>query len=97
MSVALDGPVDLVVFDCDGVLVDSEPIANRVFTEMLNEIGLRTTLEETMRDFVGRSMKSCLAIVAERLGDDLIATGELEPHEVLPLVIVARHAVVAGQ
>src|SRR5690349_11572951 len=59
---------DLVIFDCDGVLVDSEPIANRVFTDLLNEIGLRTTLEETMRDYVGRSMASCMAIVVERLG-----------------------------
>lgn len=59
---------DLVIFDCDGVLVDSEPISNRVFTEMLNDIGVRTTLAETMRDFVGRSMKSCLEIIEARLG-----------------------------
>ena len=67
---------DLVIFDCDGVLVDSEPIANRVFTDLLNELGLATTLEETMRDYVGRSMASCMAIVGERLGrpvpDDFI-------------------------
>jgi HAD superfamily hydrolase (TIGR01509 family) len=71
-------PWDLAIFDCDGVLVDSEPISNRIFTEMLNEIGLRTTHEETMRDFVGRSMASCMAIVAERLGrpapDEFVAT-----------------------
>ena len=59
---------DLVIFDCDGVLVDSEPISNRVFTEMLVAIGLDTTPEQAMHDFVGRSMASCLAIVAERLG-----------------------------
>ena len=52
------GSWDLVIFDCDGVLVDSEPVGNRVFTEMLNEIGLATTLERTMHDFVGRSMAS---------------------------------------
>jgi len=28
-------PFDLIIFDCDGVLVDSEPIANRVLREML--------------------------------------------------------------
>jgi HAD superfamily hydrolase (TIGR01509 family) len=61
-------PWDLVIFDCDGVLVDSEPISNRIFTDMLNGIGLRATQEETMRDFVGRSMSACMAIVAERLG-----------------------------
>ena len=30
---------DLILFDCDGVLVDSEPIVNRVFVEMLGELG----------------------------------------------------------
>jgi HAD superfamily hydrolase (TIGR01509 family) len=59
---------DLVIFDCDGVLVDSEPVSNRVFTEMLNGIGLETTLAETMRDFVGRSMASCVEIVERRTG-----------------------------
>ena len=59
---------DLIIFDCDGVLVDSEPVSNRVFTEMLNAIGLRTTPDETTRDFVGRSMKSCVEIVERRLG-----------------------------
>ena len=32
-------PFDAVLFDCDGVLVDSEPITNRVLAEMLGELG----------------------------------------------------------
>jgi beta-phosphoglucomutase-like phosphatase (HAD superfamily) len=59
---------ELVIFDCDGVLVDSEPIANRVFAEALNEIGLDISYEETVRSFVGRSMATCMVMVAERLG-----------------------------
>jgi len=59
---------DLVIFDCDGVLVDSEPIANRVFAEMLGEIGLPMSYDETMRTFVGRSMAACLDIMEQRLG-----------------------------
>lgn len=35
-----DFPFDAVLFDCDGVLVDSEPITNRVLTDMLGEPGL---------------------------------------------------------
>ena len=38
---------DLVIFDSDGVLVDSEPIANRILNEQLRAIGLPFTLEET--------------------------------------------------
>ena len=39
------GAIELVIFDCDGVLVDSEPIANRVLAQSLSEIGLATTVE----------------------------------------------------
>jgi len=59
---------DLIIFDCDGVLVDSEPISNRILCRMLNEIGLAIDLEETVRVFVGRSMSSCVEIIEERLG-----------------------------
>jgi HAD superfamily hydrolase (TIGR01509 family) len=62
---------DLVIFDCDGVLVDSEPIANRVDTEQLNSIGLRLSSEEIMRRFVGRTKEGCIALAAELLGRDL--------------------------
>jgi len=64
----------LVIFDCDGVLVDSEPIANRIFTDALNEVGLRIGYEEVCRDFVGLSMAECLRRIEQRLG------GELPPH-----------------
>ncbi len=57
-----------VIFDCDGVLVDSEGLMNRVFRTMLGEIGLAYTAEETTRTFMGRSMKSCLQIVEAQLG-----------------------------
>ena len=59
---------DLVIFDCDGVLVDSEPIANRVFAEALAELGLSMSIAEMYADFVGRSMSYCVDVVEERLG-----------------------------
>jgi HAD superfamily hydrolase (TIGR01509 family) len=59
---------DLVIFDCDGVLVDSEPIANRVMCEMVGEVGLPMSYDETVRTFIGRSMSSCVALIEERLG-----------------------------
>ena len=59
---------DLVIFDCDGVLVDSELITNRVFAQMLNEVGIAMPLEDVFEQFVGRSMPQCLAIVTELLG-----------------------------
>jgi HAD superfamily hydrolase (TIGR01509 family) len=59
---------DLVIFDCDGVLVDSELITNRIFAQMLNELGIPLALEDMFERFVGRSMGQCLEIVAQLLG-----------------------------
>jgi len=50
---------ELVIFDCDGVLVDSERITNRIFCTMLNELGLPVTLEDMFERFVGLSMPQC--------------------------------------
>jgi HAD superfamily hydrolase (TIGR01509 family) len=58
----------LVIFDCDGVLVDSELITNRVFAQMLNELGMALTLEDMFERFVGRSMAQCLEIITKLLG-----------------------------
>jgi HAD superfamily hydrolase (TIGR01509 family) len=58
----------LVVFDCDGVLVDSELITNRIFASMLNELGIAVTLEDMFEQFVGRTMATCLEKVAGLLG-----------------------------
>jgi HAD superfamily hydrolase (TIGR01509 family) len=58
----------LVIFDCDGVLVDSELITNRVFAQMLNELGIAITLEDMFVQFVGRSMPQCLEVVTRLLG-----------------------------
>jgi HAD superfamily hydrolase (TIGR01509 family) len=62
---------DLVIFDCDGVLVDSELITNRIFVRMLNELGLPLSLEDMFEQFVGRSMPQCLAWVTGLLGRPL--------------------------
>lgn len=59
---------DLVIFDCDGVLVDSEAITSRVFAKMLNELGLTVTIDDVFDRFVGRSMTQCLLIIEGLLG-----------------------------
>jgi HAD superfamily hydrolase (TIGR01509 family) len=62
---------ELVIFDCDGVLVDSELITNRVFRGMLAEIGIHMTLEAVLERFVGRSMPYCWDVIAGILGHEL--------------------------
>jgi HAD superfamily hydrolase (TIGR01509 family) len=58
----------LVIFDCDGVLVDSELITNRVFAQMLNELGIAVTLDDMFEQFMGRSMPQCLELITKLLG-----------------------------
>jgi HAD superfamily hydrolase (TIGR01509 family) len=59
---------DAVLFDCDGVLVDSEPITNRILTTMLGELGWRLTIEETMRISVGKAVKDEAALIEAQTG-----------------------------
>ncbi|UYO94827.1 HAD family hydrolase [Pollutimonas sp. M17] len=63
-----DFPFDAVLFDCDGVLVDSEPITNRVLTQMLNELSWPITLEECMRIFTGKAVRDESSLIEARTG-----------------------------
>ena len=64
---------DLVIFDCDGVLVDSEIIANGVMAECLNEAGVMLDLEQTMAFGVGKSAAAVAAAVKAEFGVTLPA------------------------
>ncbi|ABM34900.1 HAD family phosphatase [Paracidovorax citrulli] len=60
-----------VLFDCDGVLVDSEPITHRVLRAMLEESGWPLTLEECMRIFIGKAVRSEAARIEAETGRPL--------------------------
>lgn len=59
---------DLVIFDCDGILVDSERIAVRVQREVLGTMGWAIADDEIVDLFIGRGAAAISAIVEERLG-----------------------------
>jgi HAD superfamily hydrolase (TIGR01509 family) len=61
-------PFDAIPFDCDGVLVDSEPITHRVLAQMLGELGWAATVEECMRIFTGKAVKDEAALIEARTG-----------------------------
>jgi HAD superfamily hydrolase (TIGR01509 family) len=63
-----DFPFHAVLFDCDGVLVDSEPITARVLAEMLGELGWSLSVAETMQIFVGKAVKDEAALIEARTG-----------------------------
>lgn len=61
-------PFAAVLFDCDGVLVDSEPITNRVLAEMLGELGWSLTTDESMRIFTGKAVKDEADLIESKTG-----------------------------
>ena len=59
---------DAVLFDCDGVLVDSEAITCGVLRDMFEEQGWRMSLQECMRRFVGHTVKSQREVIEAHTG-----------------------------
>jgi HAD superfamily hydrolase (TIGR01509 family) len=86
-----------VIFDCDGVLVDSERIANGVWARLLTEIGLPMTTDESMARFMGNSMARCVEIVTDMRGSpppaDLLARYEREVSVAFERDIVAVNGI----
>lgn len=58
----------LIIFDCDGVLVDSEGISAEVCVEALRDAGMTLSEDEVYARFLGRSLASMTSILADRLG-----------------------------
>ena len=63
----------LVIFDCDGVLVDSETIANRIMAEAITATGIPMTYEECRARFVGGTLQRVIDTLEEWLGKPLPA------------------------
>jgi HAD superfamily hydrolase (TIGR01509 family) len=61
----------LVIFDCDGVLVDSEPISVRHDVELFAEVGLPISEADVIERFVGRSAQVIVAAIEDGLGHPL--------------------------
>jgi beta-phosphoglucomutase-like phosphatase (HAD superfamily) len=99
----MNSPPDLVIFDCDGVLVDSEIIANGVMAACLNEAGVMLNVEQTMAFGVGKSAAAVAAAVKmefgvtlpanffEDMGARIIAAypGKLRPMDGIPELLAA--------
>jgi HAD superfamily hydrolase (TIGR01509 family) len=62
---------EAILFDCDGVLVDSEPITNGVLRDLLEERGWTLTPEECMARFIGKAVRDERAAIEARTGRPL--------------------------
>jgi len=69
---------DCIIFDCDGVLVDSELIGNQVMINMANELGANIDLEYAYTHFKGNALKRCIENIAALSKKELPANFESE-------------------
>ncbi len=60
--------IDLVIFDFDGVIVDSETLANQVLADELTALGCPTDLDDAFDTYMGHGWAACLRKVEERWG-----------------------------
>ena len=70
--------VKCIIFDCDGVLVDTEKIGNGVLLEMAAEHGFEMKIEDAYRNFNGRKLKDCFKYIEETIAKKLPETFETE-------------------
>lgn len=67
-----------VIFDCDGVLIDSESIAIGVLVDMANELGANLDFKESLINLKGKSLNSCMALISNLIGKPLAEDFEKE-------------------
>jgi HAD superfamily hydrolase (TIGR01509 family) len=63
--------IDAVIFDCDGVLVDSEVIAQEVLSTLLGSLGVAMTPSEVFAQFFGKTVPQCIAIAEGMIGGSI--------------------------
>ncbi|MEV5509965.1 HAD family hydrolase [Streptomyces orinoci] len=89
-------PIELVIFDCDGVLVDSEPLAVRANVRIGAELGWPLTEQDVLDLFVGRSVASVEAEISSRLGNEAAAAWTERFQELHQAAVNAGLTEVAG-
>ena len=81
---------DLVLFDCDGTLVDSEVVVADAWSQYVERYGVTLTAQEALQQFRGTSMKLCLARIEELHGAPLPAEFEKELRGVMAEMLSQR-------
>jgi HAD superfamily hydrolase (TIGR01509 family) len=86
----------LFIFDCDGVLVDSEIIAAKVDADLLTEAGYEISAEDMIRRFAGLTAEDFMRIVEEEMGHKLPADFHKDQKEELDIRLAKELKAVAG-
>jgi HAD superfamily hydrolase (TIGR01509 family) len=62
-----------IIFDFDGVIADSEVLSNTILAEILTELGVPTTIDDSYRDYMGKRFHEVIAAIEQNLGRSLPA------------------------
>jgi beta-phosphoglucomutase-like phosphatase (HAD superfamily) len=85
-----------ILFDCDGVLVDSEPITNGVLRDMLEESGWAMSAQECFQFFVGKAVRDERVTIEARTGQPLTEAWMREFYDRRNRELDARLVAIAG-
>ena len=88
--------ISLVIFDCDGVLIDSEYLSATVLIEVFADIGAKIDLEFVYDNFVGHSFPNVAALHAKKYGSNVPETFEADYRNTLLNRFVGRLLPIAG-
>ncbi|MDP3342568.1 HAD family phosphatase [Frigidibacter sp.] len=92
----MTGEIDLVIFDCDGVLIDSEIISAQMLVAELAGLGVAIDLPYVARHFLGRSYPTVMKVIRAEFGVELSAAFEDQYRQRLLAEFEARLAVMPG-
>lgn len=87
---------DAILFDCDGVLVDSEPLTHGVLVQMLGEAGWHLTLEQCMARFLGKAVRDERVAIEQHTGQPLTEAWMAEFYARRNTELQARLVAIAG-
>ena len=87
---------EAILFDCDGVLVDSEPITNGVLRDMLQESGWTLSPAECMRVFIGKAVRDERVLIEANTGRPLTEAWMAEFYARRNTGLQARLVAIAG-
>ncbi len=98
---------DAILFDCDGVIADSEGLTSRIIAEEITALGWPMTAEEEHRLFVGKAISSMYEVLIPRVGplpegwyarvrDRILAALEVELEPIPGIIDLLHHFEAAG-
>lgn len=66
MNLIKKSNIELIIFDCDGTLVDTEPLTNKILTDTINGYGIKMSYEECHKKFTGTNLNDVITFLQDQ-------------------------------